>query len=105
MAWLIILVAGILEAAWAVGLKYTNGFTRPLPSILTIAGIIVSLLLLSIAARTLPIGTAYGVWVGIGAAGAATLGIFFLNEPATPSRIFFLVLLVIAIVGLKLTTR
>jgi quaternary ammonium compound-resistance protein SugE len=105
MAWLIIFVAGILEAAWAVGLKYTNGFTRPLPSVLTIAGIVVSLLLLSIAARTLPIGTAYGVWVGIGAAGAATLGIFLLNEPATPSRIFFLVLLVIAIVGLKFTTR
>jgi quaternary ammonium compound-resistance protein SugE len=105
MAWIIIVIAGIIEAAWAVGLKYTNGFTRPLPSILTIAGIVVSLLMLSIAARTLPIGTAYGVWVGIGAAGAATLGIFLLNEPATPSRLFFLALLVIAIVGLKFTTR
>ncbi|HEY2414435.1 MAG TPA: quaternary ammonium compound efflux SMR transporter SugE [Pirellulaceae bacterium] len=105
MAWFIIFIAGILEAAWAVGLKYTNGFTRPLPSILTIIGIVISLLLLSIAARTLPIGTAYGVWVGIGAAGAATLGILLLNEPATPSRIFFLALLVIAIVGLKFTTR
>jgi quaternary ammonium compound-resistance protein SugE len=105
MAWVIVFIAGIIEAAWAVGLKYTNGFTRPLPSILTIFGIVVSLLLLSIAARTLPIGTAYGVWVGIGAAGAATLGIFLLNEPATPSRIFFLALLVVAIVGLKFTTR
>jgi quaternary ammonium compound-resistance protein SugE len=105
MAWFIIFVAGILEAAWAVGLKYTNGFTRPVPSVLTIAGIVISLFMLSIAARTLPIGTAYGVWVGIGAAGAATLGIFLLNEPATPSRIFFLVLLVVAIVGLKFTTR
>jgi quaternary ammonium compound-resistance protein SugE len=105
MAWVIIVIAGIIEAAWAVGLKYTNGFTRPLPSILTIIGIVVSLLMLSIAARTLPIGTAYGVWVGIGAAGAATLGIFFLNEPATPSRLFFLTLLVVAIVGLKFTTR
>ena len=105
MAWFIVFIAGILEAAWAVGLKYTDGFTRPLPSILTITGIVVSLLLLSIAARTLPIGTAYGVWVGIGAAGAATLGIFLLKEPATPSRIFFLALLVVAIVGLKFTTR
>ena len=105
MAWVIVFFAGILEAAWAVGLKYTDGFTRPLPSILTISGIIVSLLLLSIAARTLPIGTAYGVWVGIGAAGAATLGIFLLKEPATPARIFFLALLVVAIVGLKFTTR
>jgi len=105
MAWLIIFIAGILEAAWAVGLKYTNGFTRPLPSALTIAGIVISLFLLSIAARTLPIGTAYGVWVGIGAAGAATLGIFLLNEPATPGRLFFLALLIIAIVGLKFTTR
>ena len=105
MAWFIVFIAGILEAAWAIGLKYTDGFTRPLPSILTIAGIIVSLLLLSIAARTLPIGTAYGVWVGIGAAGAAGLGILLLKEPATPSRLFFLVLLVIAIVGLKFTTR
>src|SRR5215813_12247765 len=105
MAWVIIFIAGIIEAAWAVGLKYTNGFTRPLPSVLTIIGIVVSLLMLSLAARTLPIGTAYGVWVGIGAAGAATLGIFLLNEPATPSRIFFLALLLIAIVGLKFTTR
>src|SRR4051812_29485188 len=104
MAWLIILVAGILEAAWAVGLKYTNGFTRPLPSILTIAGIIVSLLLLSIAARTLPIGTAYGVWVGIGAAGAATLGMVVLGEPVTAARIFFVSLLVVAVVGLKVTS-
>jgi quaternary ammonium compound-resistance protein SugE len=105
MAWVIIFIAGILEAGWAVGLKYTDGFTRPLPSILTIAGIVISLIMLSIAARTLPIGTAYGVWVGIGAAGAATLGIFLLKEPATPSRIFFLALLVVAIVGLKFTTR
>ena len=105
MAWVILFIAGILEAAWAVGLKYTDGFTRPLPSLLTIAGIIVSLLMLSVAARTLPIGTAYGVWVGIGAAGAATLGILLLGEPANPSRLFFLGLLLVAIVGLKMTTR
>ena len=105
MAWVILFIAGILEAAWAVGLKYTDGFTRPLPSLLTIAGIIVSLFMLSVAARTLPIGTAYGVWVGIGAAGAATLGILLLGEPANPSRLFFLGLLLVAIVGLKMTTR
>jgi quaternary ammonium compound-resistance protein SugE len=105
MAWVILFIAGILEAAWAVGLKYTDGFTRPLPSLLTIAGIVVSLLMLSVAARTLPIGTAYGVWVGIGAAGAATLGILLLGEPANPGRLFFLGLLLVAIVGLKMTTR
>lgn len=105
MAWIILFIAGILEAAWAVGLKYTDGFTRPIPSVLTIAGIIVSLFMLSIAARTLPIGTAYGVWVGIGAAGAATLGILLLGEPANPGRLFFLGLLLVAIVGLKMTTH
>ncbi len=105
MAWLILIIAGILEAAWAVGLKYTDGFTKPLPSILTIAGIVVSLFMLSIAARTLPIGTAYAVWVGIGAAGAATLGILLLGEPAHPSRLFFLALLLISIIGLKITTH
>jgi quaternary ammonium compound-resistance protein SugE len=105
MAWIILFFAGILEAGWAVGLKYTDGFTKPLPSILTIAGIVVSLFMLSIAARTLPIGTAYAVWVGIGAAGAATLGIFLLGEPANISRLFFLALLVIAIIGLKFTTH
>jgi quaternary ammonium compound-resistance protein SugE len=103
MAWVLLFVAGILEAFWAVGLKFTDGFTRPVPSVLTIAGIVVSLLLLSLAARTLPIGTAYAVWVGIGAAGAATFGIFLLHEPATIGRIFFLILLLVAIVGLKLT--
>ena len=105
MAWVLLFVAGLLEGFWAVGLKFTHGFTRPLPSVLTIAGIVVSLFLLSLAARTLPIGTAYAVWVGIGAAGAATLGIFLLNEPATPSRLFFLSLLLVAIVGLKLTAH
>jgi quaternary ammonium compound-resistance protein SugE len=104
MAWVILFVAGLLEAAWAVGLKYTDGFTRPLPSILTIAGIVVSLVMLSIAARTLPIGTAYGVWVGIGAAGAAVMGIWLLGEPANPGRLFFLSLLLVAIVGLKMST-
>src|SRR5262249_8060257 len=105
MAWLILFVAGLLEASWAIGLKYTSGFTRPVPSILTIAAIRVSLLLLSVAVRTLPIGTAYAVWVGIGAAGAATLGMLLLGEPASPSRLFFLALLLVAIIGLKMSTR
>ena len=74
MAWVLLVVAGLLEVGWSVGMKYTDGFTRPLPSVLTGAGIVVSMLLLSQAAKTLPIGTAYGVWVGIGAAGEAVFG-------------------------------
>ena len=103
MAWVLVIIAGVLETGWAIGLKYTDGFTKPIPSILTIAGIILSMILLSIAARTLPIGTAYGVWVGIGALGAAILGMLMLGEPATPARIFFLCLLLVSIVGLKVT--
>ena len=105
MDWLILVVAGILEAGWAIGLKYTHGFTRPIPSILTGAAIVVSMVLLSMAARTLPIGTAYAVWVGIGALGAMILGIILLGEPATPIRLFFLFLLLVAIVGLKFTAK
>jgi len=105
MAWALLFVAGILEAGWAIGLKYTDGFTRPVASILTIAGIVVSMVLLSLAARTLPIGTAYAVWVGIGTAGAAALGIALLGEAASAGRLFFLALLLIAIVGLKYTVR
>src|SRR6187402_1082141 len=101
MAWLLLIVAGLLEAGWAIGLKYTEGFTKPLPSALTVAGIVISMILLARAAQTLPIGTAYAVWVGIGAAGAAVLGIILLKEPASPARLFFLALLLVAIVGLK----
>lgn len=103
MAWILLVVAGLLETGWAIGLKYTDGFTRLWPSVLTIAGIVVSMLLLSIAARTLPIGTAYAVWVGIGAAGAVVLGIVLLGEPFNTARLFFLTLLLISIVGLKAT--
>lgn len=103
MAWWILCLAGLFEAAWAVGLKYTKGFTALGPSIATIAAIIASMWLLSIAVRTLPIGTAYAVWVGIGATGAAILGVALFQEPMTPARGFFLALLVIAIIGLKLT--
>ena len=105
MAWLLLLLAGLLETAWAVGLKFTESFTRPLPSLLTAAGIAASMVLLSVAVRTLPIGTAYAVWVGVGAAGTALLGILLLGEPATPSRLFFLALLAVAIVGLKFTSQ
>jgi quaternary ammonium compound-resistance protein SugE len=103
-AWAALVVAGLLEVGWAVGLKYTDGFTRPWPSTFTVAAIIASMWLLSWSARTLPIGTAYAVWVGIGASGAALLGILFLGESATPARIGFLLLLVASIVGLKLTS-
>lgn len=103
MAWLWLIIAGLLETGWAIGLKYTDGFTQLWPSVLTIAGIALSMFLLSVAARTLPIGTAYPIWVGIGAAGAVILGIVLLGEPATLARLFFLVLLLVSIVGLKLT--
>ncbi len=104
MAWVILVIAGLIEAGWAVGLKSTEGFTRLWPSLFTAAGIAISMVLLAIAARTLPIGTAYAVWVGIGAVGAALFGIFFLGESATAPRLFFLGLLVVAIVGLKATS-
>ncbi|MFI6852649.1 DMT family transporter [Streptomyces sp. NPDC050416] len=104
MAWVLLVVAGLLEVGWSVGMKYTDGFTRPLPSVLTGTGIVASMLLLSQAAKTLPIGTAYGVWVGIGAAGAAVFGMAVLGEPATAARIFFVCLLLVAVVGLKATS-
>ncbi|PWI10349.1 quaternary ammonium compound-resistance protein SugE [Streptomyces sp. NWU339] len=104
MAWVLLLVAGLLEVGWAIGMKYTEGFTRLVPSVLTGAGIVASMVLLSYAAKTLPIGTAYGVWVGIGAAGAAVLGMVVLGEPVTAARIFFVSLLVVAVVGLKVTS-
>jgi len=103
MPWVLLVIAGLLETAWAIGLKYSEGFTRLWPSILTVVGVVVSLYLLSVAARTLPIGTAYAVWVGIGAAGAVVLGIMLLGEPANAARLFFLGLLVVALIGLKFT--
>ncbi|MDF9813432.1 multidrug efflux SMR transporter [Streptomyces sp. SPB162] len=104
MAWVLLCVAGLVEVAWSIGMKYTDGFTRLWPSVFTGAGIVVSMMLLSRAAKTLPIGTAYGVWVGIGAAGAAVLGMVVLGEPATAARIFFVCLLLVAVVGLKATS-
>lgn len=104
MAWLYLIVAGLLEVGWAIGLKYTDGFTRLVPSVLTSAAIVASMLLLSLAARTIPIGTAYAIWVGIGTVGAAALGIALLGEPRNAGRLFFLALLVVAIIGLARTT-
>ncbi|MEV7868493.1 quaternary ammonium compound efflux SMR transporter SugE [Streptomyces sp. NPDC088124] len=104
MAWVLLVVAGLVEVAWSIGMKYTEGFTRLWPSVFTGAGIVVSMVLLAQAAKTLPIGTAYGVWVGIGAAGAAVLGMVVLGEPASAARIFFVSLLVVAVVGLKVTS-
>lgn len=101
MAWLWLFLAGLLETGWAVGLKYTDGFTRLWPSVVTIAMMIGSFALLSQALRAIPIGTAYAVWVGIGAAGTALLGIWLFDDPATPTRLGFIALLVVAIVGLK----
>jgi quaternary ammonium compound-resistance protein SugE len=105
MAWLILIVAGLLETGWAIGLKYTEGFTRPVPSVLTGLAIVASMYLLSVAARTLPIGTAYAVWVGIGAAGAVVLGMVLFDEPRNPARLLFLVMLLASIVGLKFTAH
>lgn len=104
MAWLILVVAGLTEVGWAVGLKYTEGFTRPLASALTISAMVVSLWLLGLAVRTLPIGTAYAVWTGIGTVGTALLGIVLFDEAATAMRLVCVALIVSGIVGLKLVT-
>ena len=105
MAWIYLIVAGLLETGWAVGLKYTEGFTKLVPSVLTLIGIAASMFLLGLAARTIPIGTAYSIWVGIGAVGAVLLGIVLFDEPRDFARMFFLGLLVVSLVGLKLTTK
>ena len=104
-SWIFLLIAGLLEICWAIGLKYTQGFTKLIPSLFTITTLALSMYMLARAAVNIPIGTAYGVWVGIGSMGAAILGIFLFNEAVSPARIFFLVLLLVAIVGLKLTAE
>ena len=101
MAWTMLFVAGLLEIGWAVGLKYTQGFTRSGPTVATIAALVGSMTLLGLAVRTLPLGTAYAVWTGIGTIGTAVLGIVLLNEPATFLRLFFIGLIAIGILGLK----
>ncbi|HEY1044616.1 MAG TPA: quaternary ammonium compound efflux SMR transporter SugE [Telluria sp.] len=104
MSWLILLVAGLLEVVWAVGLKYTEGFTRLVPSAITLVAMAASVLLLGIAMRHLPLGTAYAVWTGIGTVGTAIVGMFLLGEPAGALRIACIGLIVLGIVGLKLVT-
>ncbi|MGW6687799.1 DMT family transporter [Streptomyces sp. NPDC054961] len=104
MAWILLIIAGVIEVAWSIGMKFTEGFTRLWPSVFTGAGIVASMVLLSLAVKTLPIGTAYGVWVGIGAAGAAVVGMAVMGEPVTAARIFFIALLLVAVVGLKVTS-
>lgn len=104
MAWIYLVAAGLLESGWAIGLKYTDGFSRPVPSILTGLAIAASMFLLSLAARTIPIGTAYAVWVGIGAVGAVLLGILLFDEPRDFARLIFVALLVVSIAGLKITS-
>ena len=102
MAWFVLFIAGLFEVVWAVGLKYTEGFTRLWPSLITAAGMVISLYLLSTALKQLPIGTAYAVWTGIGAVGTALIGIFFLGEPKDIARILSILLIVAGIVGLKI---
>ena len=104
MSWIILVLAGLFEIGWAIGLKYTEGFTRPWPSLATIAAMAVSLGLLGLAMKALPVGTAYAVWVGVGAVGTAILGIFLLGEPANPGRLLSLALIVAGIIGLKLAS-
>lgn len=103
--WIILAIAGLFEVCWSIGLKYTDGFTKLLPSLFTLATLAISMYLLARATQTLPIGTAYAVWVGIGAFGAAVLGIVLFKEPASAGRLFFLALLIVSIVGLKLTSE
>lgn len=104
MAWALLLLAGLFEIGWAIGLKYTDGFTRVWPTTWTVLAMIASVVLLALAVRTLPIGTAYAVWTGIGAAGTVILGIVLFAEPATFLRLFFVGLIVAGIAGLKLVT-
>ncbi|WP_438970689.1 quaternary ammonium compound efflux SMR transporter SugE [Methylophaga sp.] len=104
MAWLILLIAGLLEVVWAIGLKYSDGLTRFWPSLVTVVTLLLSFWLLGLAMRSLPMGTAYGVWVGIGAVGTVIFGIVFLSEPAGAARLFSVVLIISGIIGLKLSS-
>lgn len=103
MYWTVLVLAGLFEIAWAVGLKYTEGFSRLLPSVLTAVAMVISIVLLAIATKKLPLGTAYAVWTGIGAVGAVTLGIVLFGESAQPLRLLCVGLILAGIIGLKLT--
>jgi quaternary ammonium compound-resistance protein SugE len=104
MNWPILIIAGLFEIVWAIGLKYTEGFTRLWPSVITLVAMTISIVLLSMAMKSLPVGTAYAVWVGVGAVGTALLGILLFGEAANIGRLLSLGLIVIGIIGLKLTT-
>jgi len=105
MAWIILFIAGLFEVAWAIGLKYSDGFTKLWPSIFTIVTMVTSMGLLSFSVKSLPVGTAYAVWTGIGAVGTAILGIILFNESKEFLRIFFIVLIIAGIAGLKFYTK
>lgn len=105
MAWIILFIAGIFEVAWAVGLKYSEGFSKPLPSVFTVICMIISMGLLAYSLKYLPVGTAYAVWTGIGAVGTAILGIVLFNESKEFIRIFFIFLIIVGLVGLKLFSK
>lgn len=104
MAWVFLIIAGIFEVVWAIGLKYTEGFTKMLPSVITVVGMAISFYFLSMAVKTLPIGTAYAIWTGIGAAGAVILGIILFGEPRGILRLMFVAFILIGIIGLKATS-
>ncbi|MBA3757109.1 MAG: quaternary ammonium compound efflux SMR transporter SugE [Nitrosomonas sp.] len=104
MAWVILIVAGLFEVGWAIGLKYTEGFTRLWPTLGTICAIIISLWLLGIAMKSLPVGTAYSIWVGVGAVGTVILGIVLFDEPANAARLASVALIIAGVIGLKLAT-
>lgn len=104
MAWIYLIIAGIFEVVWAIGLKYSQGFTKLFPSLVTFGGMVISFYLLSISIKTLPLGTAYAIWTGIGALGSVILGILLFSEPLNISRVIFLSLILAGIIGLKMTT-
>lgn len=103
LTWILLVVAGLFEVAWAIGLKYTDGFSKPVPTVLTVGAVAVSMVLLGIAARQLPIGTAYAVWTGIGVFGTAVLGMYLFGESMAPLRLVCLAFIIAGIIGLKLT--
>lgn len=102
MSWFILLIAGLFETAWAIGLKYTDGFTRLWPSVGTVLAMIISVVLLGIAMKPLPVGTAYAVWVGIGAVGTVILGVMLFNDPVNWARMLSVTFIIMGIIGLKL---
>ena len=104
MAWFYLIIAGIFEVVWAISLKYTNGFTRPLPSFITVVGMVISFYFLALATKVLSIGNAYAIWTGIGAIGTVIIGMIVFNEPINTLRVVFLLLILLGIVGLKLTS-